>query len=62
MVVLRNRASPDDLPAAMLILYTVAPLLYRMASSAYYNLSLLSSDFYGLLFGMLTVFMLHKFI
>ncbi|KIK09040.1 hypothetical protein K443DRAFT_128034 [Laccaria amethystina LaAM-08-1] len=38
---------------AMLILYTVAPLLYRMASSAYFNLSLLSSDFYGLLFGKL---------
>ncbi|KAH9479570.1 putative solute carrier family 35 member [Psilocybe cubensis] len=35
--------------AAMLILYTVAPMLYRMASSAYFNLSLLSSDFYGLL-------------
>ncbi|KAJ8487926.1 hypothetical protein ONZ45_g14152 [Pleurotus djamor] len=38
--------------AAMLILYTVAPMLYRLASSAYYNLSLLSSDFYGLLFGL----------
>lgn len=38
--------------AAMFILYTVAPILYRMASSAYYNLSLLSSDFYGLLFGL----------
>ncbi|TFK51739.1 DUF914-domain-containing protein [Heliocybe sulcata] len=37
--------------AAMFILYTVAPLLYRMASSAYYNISLLTSDFYGLLFG-----------
>ena len=37
---------------AMLILYTVAPILYRMASSTYYNLSLLSSDFYGLLFGL----------
>ncbi|KAI0313092.1 DUF914-domain-containing protein, partial [Amylostereum chailletii] len=36
--------------AAMFILYTVAPLLYRLASSTYYNLSLLSSDFYGLLF------------
>jgi len=35
----------------MFILYTVAPLLYRLASSAYFNLSLLSSDFYGLLFG-----------
>ena len=39
------------LPLAMIILYTVSPLLYRLASSAYYNLSLLSSDFYGLLFG-----------
>jgi len=38
--------------AAMFILYTVAPLLYRTASSAFYNLSLLSSDFYGLLFGL----------
>ncbi|KAF4610744.1 hypothetical protein D9613_006838 [Agrocybe pediades] len=38
--------------SAMVILYTVAPLLYRMASSAYFNLSLLSSDFYGLLFGL----------
>ncbi|KAJ6518680.1 DUF914-domain-containing protein [Mycena sanguinolenta] len=37
--------------AAMFILYTVAPMLYRMASSAYYNLSLLSSDWYGLIFG-----------
>ena len=37
--------------SAMIILYTVAPLLYRMASSAYYNLSLLSSDYFGLLFG-----------
>jgi Solute carrier family 35 len=35
----------------MFILYTVAPLLYRLASSAYFNLSLLSSDFFGLLFG-----------
>ncbi|ESK96458.1 duf914 domain membrane protein [Moniliophthora roreri MCA 2997] len=38
--------------AAMFILYTVAPILYRMASSGYYNLSLISSDFYGLLFGL----------
>lgn len=36
----------------MLILYTVAPLLYRMASSTFYNLSILSADFYGLLFGL----------
>ncbi|EGN96593.1 hypothetical protein SERLA73DRAFT_184677 [Serpula lacrymans var. lacrymans S7.3] len=38
--------------AAMFILYTVAPLLYRSASSAFYNISLLTSDFYGLLFGL----------
>lgn len=38
--------------SAMFILYTVAPLLYRLASSAYYNISLLTSDFYGLLFGL----------
>ncbi|CCO29875.1 putative solute carrier family 35 member C320,08 [Rhizoctonia solani AG-1 IB] len=37
---------------AMFILYTTAPLIYRAASSVYYNLSLLSSDFYGLLFGL----------
>lgn len=37
--------------AAMLILYTVAPILYRMASSTFYNISLLASNFYGLLFG-----------
>jgi solute carrier family 35 protein F1/2 len=37
---------------AMLILYTLAPILYRLASSAFFNLSLLSSDFYGLLFGL----------
>ena len=42
----------------MLILYTVAPLLYRMASSAYFNLSLLSSDFYGLLFGKCLYFLI----
>ncbi|KAH9995015.1 DUF914-domain-containing protein [Russula vinacea] len=40
---------------AMFILYTVAPLLYRLASSAYFNLSLLSSDFYGLLFALSTI-------
>jgi len=37
---------------SMTILYTVAPLLYRMASSVYFNLSLLTADFYGLLFGL----------
>lgn len=38
--------------AAMFILYTFAPLIYRTASSPFYNLSLLSSDFFGLLFGL----------
>jgi len=38
--------------AAMFILYTTAPILYRLASSVFYNLSLLSSDFFGLLFGL----------
>jgi len=38
--------------AAMFILYTTAPILYRLASSVFYNLNLLSSDFFGLLFGM----------
>lgn len=42
----------SSFPIAMFILYTVAPLLYRLASSAYFNISLLTSDFYGLLFGM----------
>ncbi|KAG6328636.1 hypothetical protein ID866_10453 [Astraeus odoratus] len=36
--------------AAMFLLYTTAPLLYRSASSPFYNISLLTSDFYGLLF------------
>lgn len=36
----------------MFILYTVAPWIYRLASSAFYNISLLTSDFYGLLFGL----------
>jgi len=36
---------------AMFILYSVAPLLFRMASSSYFNMALLTSDFYGLLFG-----------
>jgi len=36
---------------SMYVLYTVAPILYRLASSTYFNLSILSSDFYGLCFG-----------
>ncbi|KAF9232901.1 DUF914-domain-containing protein [Melanogaster broomeanus] len=31
--------------------FTVQPYLFRVASSAYFNISLLTSDFYGLIFG-----------
>jgi len=40
----------------MFVMYTVAPLLYRIASATYYNLSLRSASFYGLLFG---IFLFH---
>ncbi|OZJ01661.1 hypothetical protein BZG36_05517 [Bifiguratus adelaidae] len=38
--------------AAMFCLYTVAPILFRKSSATFFNLSLLTSDFYGLLFGL----------
>jgi len=38
--------------AAMFIMYTTAPIIYRLASSVFYNLNLLSANFFGLLFGM----------
>ncbi|KAI6040246.1 solute carrier family 35 member SLC35F1/F2/F6 [Pisolithus marmoratus] len=34
------------------IMYTLQMMLFRVASSPYFNISLLTSDFYGLLFGM----------
>ncbi|KAF9779716.1 DUF914-domain-containing protein [Thelephora terrestris] len=37
--------------AAMFIFYTMTPILYRMATSVFYNLNLLSTGFFGLLFG-----------
>jgi len=37
--------------AAMFIMYTTAPIVYRLASSVFYNLNLLSANFFGLLFG-----------
>ncbi|KAH8924285.1 DUF914-domain-containing protein [Atractiella rhizophila] len=37
---------------SMFTLYTIAPILFRMTSSPFYNLSLLTSAFYGLLFGL----------
>jgi solute carrier family 35 protein F1/2 len=36
---------------AMFIFYTMTPIVYRLASSVFYNLSLLSANFFGLLFG-----------
>jgi len=37
---------------AMDIVYALAPVLFRTASSSFFNISLLTSDFYGLLFGL----------
>ncbi|KAG0347335.1 hypothetical protein BG004_007925 [Podila humilis] len=37
---------------AMFILYSVSPLLFRLSSATFFNLSLLTSDFYGLIFGL----------
>ncbi|KAJ1950965.1 hypothetical protein FBU59_000429 [Linderina macrospora] len=36
--------------AAMLVLYSIAPFLFRLSSATFYNLSILTSDFYGLIF------------
>ncbi|KAG8216339.1 hypothetical protein J3R82DRAFT_6413 [Butyriboletus roseoflavus] len=37
---------------SMFLFFSVAPWLYRTASSSYLNMSLLTSDFYGLIFGL----------
>ncbi|KIJ61714.1 hypothetical protein HYDPIDRAFT_42426 [Hydnomerulius pinastri MD-312] len=34
------------------LVYSIQPYLFRVASSAYFNISLLTSDFYGLIFGL----------
>lgn len=36
---------------SLLVLYLIAPIMFRMSSSAFYNLSLLTSDFWALLIG-----------
>ncbi|KAI1307328.1 hypothetical protein EDD11_004514 [Mortierella claussenii] len=36
---------------AMFIMYSVSPILFRLSSATFFNLSLLTSDFYGLIFG-----------
>ncbi|KAJ1963697.1 hypothetical protein IWQ62_003138 [Dispira parvispora] len=37
---------------SLFIMYSVTPLLIRMSSATFFNISLLTSDFYGLLFGL----------
>ncbi|KAG0242057.1 hypothetical protein B0O80DRAFT_500151 [Mortierella sp. GBAus27b] len=37
---------------AMFIMYSMSPVLIRLSSATFFNLSLLTSDFYGLLFGL----------
>ena len=39
----------------MFIFYTMTPIVYRLTSSVFYNLSLLSANFFGLLSGKQTV-------
>ncbi|KAG0347082.1 hypothetical protein BG004_000142 [Podila humilis] len=36
---------------AMFTMYSVSPILFRLSSATFFNLSLLTSDFYGLVFG-----------
>ncbi|KAI8371490.1 solute carrier family 35 member SLC35F1/F2/F6 [Radiomyces spectabilis] len=36
----------------MFVLYSLAPVMFRLGSAVLYNLSLLTSDFYGLIFGL----------
>jgi solute carrier family 35 protein F1/2 len=36
----------------MLVLYSLAPVLFRVGSALVYNLSILTSDFFGLIFGL----------
>ncbi|KAF9208823.1 hypothetical protein BGZ49_007379 [Haplosporangium sp. Z 27] len=38
--------------AAMFLMYSLSPLVFRLSSATFFNLSLLTSDFYGLLFGL----------
>ncbi|CAO3588041.1 unnamed protein product [Absidia cylindrospora] len=36
----------------MFVLYSLAPVMFRLGSAVLYNLSILTSDFYGLIFGL----------
>jgi solute carrier family 35 protein F1/2 len=44
-------ASYAGFTVALFLLYTLTPLMFRMSSSAFYNLSLLTSDFWALIVG-----------
>ncbi|KAG0285029.1 hypothetical protein BGZ98_005687, partial [Dissophora globulifera] len=37
---------------ALFIMYSISPILFRLSSATFFNLSLLTSDFYGLIFGL----------
>ncbi|KAI7830415.1 solute carrier family 35 member SLC35F1/F2/F6 [Gamsiella multidivaricata] len=37
---------------ALFIMYSASPILFRLSSATFFNLSLLTSDFYGLIFGL----------
>jgi solute carrier family 35 protein F1/2 len=36
----------------MFVLYSLAPVMFRLGSAVLYNISILTSDFYGLIFGL----------
>ena len=42
--------------ACLLLFYSITPILFNMAGATYFNLSLLASDIYGVVFG---VFVFH---
>ena len=44
-------ASYAGFTVALFLLYTLTPLMFRMSSSAFYNISLLTSDFWALIVG-----------
>ena len=52
MFILYSESTGDHSSEFCLYPSAVAPMLYRSASSTYFNISILSSDFYGLVIGM----------
>ncbi|KAK9718734.1 hypothetical protein K7432_005279 [Basidiobolus ranarum] len=39
--------------ALLFSFYSIAPILFRLSSSTFFNISMLTSDFYGLIFGLI---------